>query len=125
MAFHSDGQGFARPGPYASRRRAGGGPGGSNGHAPGTDAPGPRGLRERVRATLAATRATLAGFPRVLALVWGASKPLTLTLAVATALAGPVPPAQAYTAKLLINALVRAIFIHPSHAPDQMVLVIP
>ena len=60
-----------------------------------------------------------------MALVWGASKPLTLTLAAATALAGLVPAAQAYTAKLLINAIVRAIFIHLNHAPDRMVLVIP
>ena len=125
MAFHYDGHGFAGPGPDASRRRAGGGPNGSNGHAPGVDAPEPRGLRERVRATLAATRATLGGFPRVLALVWGASKPLTLTLAAATVLAGLVPAAQAYTAKLLINAIVRAITLHLHHAPDHMVLVIP
>jgi ATP-binding cassette subfamily B protein len=125
MAFHYDGHGFAGPGPYASRRRAGGGPGGSNGHAPGADAPEPRGLRERGRATLAATRATLAGFPRVLALVWGASKPLTVMLAAATVLAGLVPAAQAYTAKLLINAIVRAITLHVRHAPDHMVLVIP
>ena len=68
---------------------------------------------------------TIGGLGRVLALVWGASKPLTLLLATATVLAGLVPAAQAYMAKLLINAVVRAFIIHARHAPDHSVLSVP
>ena len=68
---------------------------------------------------------TLGGLARVLTLVWGASKPLTLMLAAATVVAGLVPAAQAYTAKLLVNAVVRAIIIHTRHAPDHTVLSVP
>jgi len=68
---------------------------------------------------------TVGGLGRVLALVWGASKPLTLTLAIATVVAGLVPAAQAYMAKLLINAVVQAIIIHARHAPDHAILNVP
>jgi ATP-binding cassette subfamily B protein len=47
--------------------------------------------------------------PRVLGLVWSASKVLTIGLAVATVLAGVVPAITALIAKLLIDAVVRAI----------------
>ncbi len=45
----------------------------------------------------------------MLALVWSASRSLTLVLATVTLLSGLIPAAQAYTAKLLINAVVDAI----------------
>jgi ATP-binding cassette subfamily B protein len=47
--------------------------------------------------------------PRVLGLVWSASRILTFGLAVATVLAGVVPAITALIAKLLIDAVVRAI----------------
>ena len=47
--------------------------------------------------------------PRVLGLVWSASRLLTVGLATATILAGIVPAITAYVAKLLIDAVVRAI----------------
>jgi ATP-binding cassette, subfamily B, bacterial len=61
----------------------------------------------------------------VFALVWDASRPLTLILAIVTILAGLIPAAQAYTAKLLINAVVRAIMIHSTHAVDATALNVP
>ena len=45
-------------------------------------------------------------------LVWSASRVLTIGLAVATVLAGVVPAITAYVAKLLIDAVVRAISIN-------------
>ena len=50
--------------------------------------------------------------PRVLGLVWSASKILTFGLATATILAGIVPAITAYVAKLLIDAVVGAIAIN-------------
>lgn len=61
----------------------------------------------------------------MLRLVWDASRPLTLLLAVSTVLAGFIPAIQAYTAKLLINAVVKAIFLHAQHLPDRVRLDIP
>jgi ATP-binding cassette subfamily B protein len=61
----------------------------------------------------------------VLALVWGASRRLTALYAVATVLAGILPAAQAYVTKLVIDAVVHAITLHASHAPDRATLVIP
>ncbi|MBA2380737.1 MAG: ABC transporter ATP-binding protein, partial [Chloroflexi bacterium] len=49
--------------------------------------------------------------PRVLGLVWQASRILTIGLATATILAGIVPAITAYIAKLLIDAVVRAIAV--------------
>ena len=83
------------------------------------------GIRGRFRAARQAARGTLAGLPRVMALVWGASRPLTLSLGIVTILAGLVPAAQAYTAKLLVNAVVRAIVIHVNKLPDRTILTIP
>jgi len=82
-------------------------------------------IQRRVHATVNAVRGTLAGLPRVVGLVWGASRSLTLILAIATILAGIVPTAQAYTTKLLINAVVQGIFVHKAHAPDHARLEIP
>jgi ATP-binding cassette subfamily B protein len=80
--------------------------------------PGPRDLRSRLRAVRDAARGTLSALPRVLRLVWEASPILTVGLGLATALSGVVPAATAYTAKLLINAVVAAI----QRRPDQVVL---
>jgi ATP-binding cassette subfamily B protein len=49
-------------------------------------------------------------------LVWTASRVLTIGLAVATVLAGIVPAVTAYIAKLLIDAVVRAITAHAAGA---------
>ena len=54
--------------------------------------------------------------PRVLGLVWTASRVLTIGLAVATVLAGIVPAITAYVAKLLIDAVVRAIAVNANPA---------
>jgi ATP-binding cassette subfamily B protein len=67
----------------------------------------------------------MVGLPRVMQLVWGASRALTLVLAITTILAGFVPAIQAYVAKLLVNAVVQAIFIHRGHALDRIALHVP
>src|SRR5579859_3958111 len=77
------------------------------------------------RSILTSTGGTLRGASRVFALVWGASRSLTALLFVATVLAGLIPAAQAYAAKLLINAVVRAILIHTGHQPDHLTLTVP
>src|SRR5438105_1967802 len=69
----------------------------------------PKGFRARIRTIQQAIGGTMAALPRVLRLVWEASPPLTLGLGLATALAGIVPAATAYTGKLLINSVVQAI----------------
>jgi len=86
---------------------------------------GPVTARARLASVTTSIRGTMAGLPRVLALVWGASRWLTLSLAIVTILSGLVPAAQAYAAKLLINAVVHAISIRASGAPDQTALAIP
>jgi ATP-binding cassette, subfamily B, bacterial len=85
----------------------------------------PRGFRARLRAVMAPTAGTISGTGRVVGLVWGASRPITALLATVTVLAGLIPAMQAYTAKLLINAVVQAIVIHARHAPDRSALHIP
>ncbi|HVA90756.1 MAG TPA: ABC transporter ATP-binding protein [Chloroflexota bacterium] len=85
----------------------------------------PKGLRARLDLVRKQLRGTLAGIPQVLQLVWDASRPLTLLLALSTILAGFIPAIQAYTAKLLINAVVKAIFLHAQHLPDRVRLDIP
>jgi ATP-binding cassette subfamily B protein len=52
--------------------------------------------------------------PRVIGLVWAASRILTIGLATATILAGVVPAITAWIAKLLIDAVVRAITANAS-----------
>jgi ATP-binding cassette subfamily B protein len=79
----------------------------------------PKDLRDRLRDIVRSVRATSAALPRVLRLVWDASPALTLGLFFATLIAGAVPAAMAYTAKLLVNAVVQAIIIHRSNLPDQ------
>src|SRR5947209_11536041 len=90
-----------------------------------SEAEPPRGLRARVRAFWTPVAGTLSGSGRVFALVWGASRPLTLLMAVVTIIAGLIPAAQAYAAKLLINAVFRAIVLHAQHRPDRAVLSVP
>jgi ATP-binding cassette subfamily B protein len=70
---------------------------------------GPTDLRDRIRRGREAFRALVGTLPRVLGLVWAASPILTIGLAIATILAGIVPAVMAYVAKLLIDAVVRAI----------------
>ena len=85
----------------------------------------PKSLRERAAAARMAARGTVAALPRVLRLVWEASPRHTLSLAGVTVVAGIIPAATAYTAKLLINAVVSGIFIHARHLPDQTRLTVP
>src|ERR687884_2308977 len=66
----------------------------------------PKDLRGRLGSVREAAQGTVAALPRVLRLVWQASPALTLGLGAATVLSGFVPAATAYTAKLLINAVV-------------------
>jgi ATP-binding cassette subfamily B protein len=65
---------------------------------------------------------TLTGVPRIFALVWRVSRPLTLTLAGATVLAGLVPAATATVARLLINTVTQSVRVHSGQAPDQGVV---
>nr|MDQ2831893.1 ABC transporter ATP-binding protein/permease [Chloroflexota bacterium] len=100
----------------------------------GPDAPrGPRAhlhatiaaTRRRARTTINAVRGTLVGLPRVLGLVWGASRALTIILALATVLAGIVPIAQAFTTQLLVNAVVHGYLLHSTGRADNAQLVAP
>ena len=70
---------------------------------------GPTDLRGRIRQARDSVRALAGTLPRVLGLVWTASRTLTLGLAFATVLAGIVPAITALIAKQLIDAVVRAI----------------
>jgi ATP-binding cassette subfamily B protein len=85
----------------------------------------PKTIRARLDLVRKQLRGTLAGVPQVLVLVWGASRPLTLLLAISTVLAGFIPAIQAYAAKLLVNAVVKAIFLHAQHLPDRVQLNVP
>src|SRR5450759_3766227 len=67
---------------------------------------GPKDLRGRWQSLKQSVTGTSAALPRVLRLVWDASPATTLGLFVTTAVAGVIPAAAAYTAKLLINAVV-------------------
>jgi ATP-binding cassette subfamily B protein len=79
----------------------------------------PRNLRERWRSIRQAIRGTMSALPRVMQLVWETSRALTIGLAIATLLAGVTPAITAYTAKLLINAVVHAIAVRILHQPDH------
>ena len=81
---------------------------------------GPTDLRGRLARAREAGRALLGTLPRVIGLVWSASRVLTIGLATATVLAGIVPAITAYVAKLLIDAVVRAIAVRadPSLPPN-------
>ena len=75
---------------------------------------GPTDLRGRLKAGRDALRSLGSTVPRVIGLVWTASRILTIGLAIATVLAGIVPAITAYVAKLLVDAVVRAITAHAS-----------
>jgi ATP-binding cassette, subfamily B, bacterial len=85
----------------------------------------PRGLRARWKSLRHAAAGTTSALPRVLRLVWETSPPLTIGLGLATLLAGVTPAATAYTAKLLINAVVHALSVRLQHLPDVATLAIP
>ncbi len=93
--------------------------GSSSRRATGTppDGAAPKGLRGRLAGVLASVRGTLTGLPRVVRLVWGASRALTLIMAVVTIISGLIPAIQAYMAKLLINAVVRGIVASGTFGP--------
>src|SRR5712691_9177436 len=80
----------------------------------------PKDWRERWSEVKQAAAGTMAAMPRVIRLVWQASPGLTVAL-----FAGITPAATAYTAKLLINAVVRGIQVHLQHLPDRNVLDVP
>ncbi|MEA2646579.1 MAG: ATP-binding cassette, subfamily bacterial [Chloroflexota bacterium] len=85
----------------------------------------PKNLAERWKLIRDSVRGTLAALPRVFRLVWSASPGATLTLAVVVILAGLIPAATAYNAKLLINAVVEAILIRSRQLPDVTQLTVP
>ncbi len=80
---------------------------------------GPKDLRSRWLNLKQSVTGTSAALPRVLRLVWEASPRITLGLFAATAVAGVIPAAAAYTSKLLINSVVQGILIHNTHIPDR------
>lgn len=80
---------------------------------------GPKDLRSRWLNLKQSVTGTSAALPRVLGLVWDASPRITLGLFAATAVAGVIPAAAAYTSKLLINSVVQGILIHNTHIPDR------
>ena len=80
---------------------------------------GPKDLRGRWENLKQSVSGTSAALPRVLRLVWDASPATTLGLFATTAIAGVIPAAAAYTAKLLINAVVLGIAINNFHQPDR------
>ena len=86
---------------------------------------GPTDLRGRLAAARQAVRATAGAVPRVIGLVWAASHWLTIGLATATILAGVIPAITAYIAKLLIDAVVRAIQVRANPAIPDAVAVGP
>ncbi len=65
-------------------------------------------LGERWTAWKKQTKATLAGVPRALALVWGTHKGYTVSMAIFSIVFGLVPTATAWISKLLIDAVVGA-----------------
>src|SRR4030081_208797 len=70
---------------------------------------GPKDLRGRWQSLKQSVSGTASALPRVLRLVWDASPGTTLALFVATVIAGIMPAAAAWTAKLLIDAVVQGI----------------
>src|SRR5713226_7091410 len=82
----------------------------------------PKDLRGRWLNFKQSVTGTTAALPRVLRLVWDASPATTLALFATTAIAGVIPAAAAYTAKLLTNAVVQGIAIHNFHQPDHLTL---
>src|SRR2546428_2672215 len=80
---------------------------------------GPKDLRGRWLNFKQSVTGPTTALPRVLRLVWDASPSITLALFATTAVAGVIPAASAYTAKLLTNAVVQGIAIHSFRQPDR------
>ena len=80
---------------------------------------GPKDLRGRWLNFKQSVTGTTAALPRVLRLVWDASPATTLALFITTAIAGVIPAAAAYTAKLLTNSVVQGITINRFHQFDR------
>src|SRR5947209_4550620 len=91
---------------------------------PGVEQPpedqGAKDLRARWLNFKQSVTGTTAALPRVLGLVWEASPAITIALFATTAVAGVIPAAAAYTAKLLTNAVVQGIAINQFHRPDRV-----
>jgi ATP-binding cassette subfamily B protein len=85
----------------------------------------PAGVAARLRRMRESAVGTVRALPRVFQLTWEASRPLTITIILATVISGLVPTATAYVAKLLMDAVVEAIQIHSLHRPDSTVLAVP
>jgi ATP-binding cassette subfamily B protein len=81
---------------------------------------GPKDLRGRWRSLTQSVSGTAAALPQVLRLVWEASPATTIALFVATVIAGIIPAAAAWTAKLLIDAVVQGIAVHSFHQVDRV-----
>src|SRR5438309_4994700 len=79
----------------------------------------PKDLRGRWLNFKQSVTGTTAALPRVLRLVWDASPATTLALFATTAIAGVIPAAAAYTAKLLTNSVVQGITINRFHQLDR------
>ncbi|MFI9003017.1 ABC transporter ATP-binding protein [Streptomyces sp. NPDC053541] len=96
------------------------------GEGPPTARTGPEGggPARRLRAAGLATARTVSGLGRVLGLVWGTSRGLTVALALSTVLVGLVPAAVAMTARLLVDTVVRGAAIHASGRPDRIELTL-
>src|SRR5450756_1673283 len=86
---------------------------------------GPKDLRGRWESLKQSVVGTSAALPRVLRLVWDASPATTRGLFIATAVAGVIPAGAAYTAKLLIHAVVQGIAIHNFHPVSYTHLTLP
>ncbi|MEA2577064.1 MAG: ATP-binding cassette, subfamily bacterial [Chloroflexota bacterium] len=86
---------------------------------------GPTDLRSRLGRGRQAVLALITTLPRVLGLVWTASRVLTIGLAIATILSGIVPAITAYIAKLLIDAVVRAIAVNADPSLPATITVGP
>src|ERR1700694_3632240 len=81
---------------------------------------GPKDLRGRWQSLKQSVSGTASALPRGLRLVWDASPATTLALFVASAIAGIMPAAAAWTAKLLVDAVVQGIAVHSSHHPARV-----
>ncbi|MEO5951629.1 MAG: ABC transporter ATP-binding protein [Chloroflexia bacterium] len=71
--------------------------------------PRSKSISDRFAAWRKQSRATLAGIPRALKIVWQSHKGYTITMAVLSVIFGIVPTATAWVGKLLIDAVVAAI----------------
>jgi ATP-binding cassette, subfamily B, bacterial len=85
----------------------------------------PRDLASRLRRLRESASGTVRALPKVLKLTWEASRPLTITIIIATVISGLMPTATAYVAKLLMDAVVEAIQAHALNRPDTTILSVP